>query len=155
MSAVRGNANQSLYLARILLDAWRAALEGEETGEAVLAEAFLPGVREHLIHAYGWFLLETAGFEDWQGPPPRAVAALPPIPQGKAVAGELREFEILEREGWLGELLAETEVARKARSSRGNLAVAAPAIPGAADARQWLQRLNEAMDRMRDSFDEY
>ncbi|MFK7978073.1 MAG: DUF6586 family protein [Halioglobus sp.] len=160
MTAARGNANQSLYLAKIVLDAWAAAKATQEIAEAVLEQAFLPGVREHIITAYGWFLLESAGFDDWRDAPPTSVTGLPSVAEGKATSGELREFQLLEDEGWLQNLLAEIDFSRptpspRSRASRNNLALAASTVPSLEDARAWHMQLTALIERMRDSFDEY
>lgn len=159
MSATRGNANQSLYLARILLDGWGGAVTQQSVAQPVLTQAYLPAVREHLINAYGWFLLETAGHEDWNDVLPRAVADLPAVPNGKATSGEVREFEALESDGWLCSLLAELDFSRPVVSprsrARNNLAVAATAGASREDAENWHMHLSDVISRMRDSFDEY
>ena len=155
MSAARGNANQSHYLASLLLSAWACDEREQGTPAAVLAQAYLPAVREHLITAYGWFLLEIAGINDWPGGPPRSVQSLPEVPQGKAVAGELREFDSLERSGWLNDLLAEIDLKSAPVRSRGNLAQPVADVPGPGDAQAWHTELGAVMARMRDSLDEY
>lgn len=159
MSATRGSTNQCLYLARVLLDGWAKALAEQEVAEATLTEAYLPGVREHLLRAYGWFLLETAGHEDWNAALPRKAADLPAVAQGKAVSGEVREFTALEAQGWLCDLLADVNFSRSSASSRSrarnNLAVVADATPTQEDAAHWHAELGAVVNRMRDSFDEY
>jgi hypothetical protein len=157
MTAVRGNANQSHYLAAIVLDGWRLALESDDVSAATvtLTQAYLPAVREHLLAAYGWFLLEIAGVTDWTGAPPRRCDDLPPVPPGKATAGELRECLLLESQGFLGELLVEPDFSRPAPASRGNLATPAVAAPDCETARRWHAELGALMSRMRDSLDEY
>ena len=61
MNAARANANQALYLAKILLGAWRRDSDAAEVADATLRQAYLPAVRTHLVQAYGWFLLEVRG----------------------------------------------------------------------------------------------
>ena len=108
MSTPRAQANQSLYLAKILLSAWEQALSAEDTPALTLEQAFLPAVRTHLMQSYGWFLLEVTGFDvPPDGQPPRAVAQLPEIAAGKAIPGEVREFERLEGGGWLAALCSQ------------------------------------------------
>src|SRR5690606_2772142 len=58
MSSPRGQANHGLYLARVLLAAWRRDLAAEDIPASVLAQAVGPAVRGHLLDAYGWFLLD-------------------------------------------------------------------------------------------------
>lgn len=155
MSAARGKANQSHYLARLLLAAWARDDREQGAPAAVLAQAYLPAVREHLLNTYGWFLLEIAGIDDWPGAPPRRVHALPEVPEGKAVAGELREFDSLEQGGWLLALLADIEFNAAPVRSRGNLAQPVSDVPGVEDAQHWYTQLGAVMARMRDSLDEY
>ena len=156
MSSPRANANQSLYLGKILLHAWSEGLVREEIPATVLRQAFLPGVRQHLRAAYGWFLLEiTAADIPTDGRPPRDCAALPDIPPGKAVAGELREFERLEREGWLQQLLAEESRNLSSPRSAANLAVGVTDAIEYELAASWARELENTLSRMRDSLDEY
>lgn len=154
MSTPRGHANQALYLANILLDAWRSALAGQQAAASAIDQAFFPAVRLHLLHAYGWFLLEIVDAEPPpDGRPPTRCAEVPPQPAGIAFSGELREFEQLERDGWLGVLLAADGTAAIQARSPGNLA-APSAGPGVEDAGDWAARLERLMARMRDSLDE-
>ena len=90
MSAPRARANHSLYLAKILLGTWRAELEKEDIPSRTLGEAFMPAARSHLVDAYGWFLLEVSQLDNAASTPPRSIAELPDIPEGRAEAGELR-----------------------------------------------------------------
>lgn len=156
MSAARGRANHGLYLARILLDAWREALRHEELPAAVLTQAFLPAVRQHLVDAYGWFLLAVMQVEPLPERPPAGCRELPPVPEGKAVPGEIRELAQLEAGGWLAAMLAADHMVVAGGARRpGNLAIAAPATPGPDAAQQWLEQLGALFDRMGDSLDEY
>ena len=88
MSTARANANQSLYLAKILLDGWRAALEGEAVPVLSLQRAFLPGVQAHLRQSYGWFLLEIVDLDTPPGvsPPANAAASVCVEPAAATVA---------------------------------------------------------------------
>ena len=157
MSSARARANHGLYLAKIQLSGWRHALAAQDIPAATLAQAFLPAVREHLLGAYGWFLLEVCGSEQAGGKPPRGCAGLPDIAAGRAVPGEIREFQQLESDGWLRELLYEGDATASGRAApmRGNLAVAAPASAGCDQAQQWIIHLQALFDRMSDSLDEY
>ena len=156
MSSARGQANQQLYLARILLAAWRRDLEAAVLPDSVLRHAYLPGLREHLLGAYGWFLLEISGESDLSQTPPRSCADLTPLPAGKAEAGEIREFRQLEADGWLAGLVRPLAAAPvTAAHSRDNLAVSADALPGLEQAANWTEKLDSLFARMGDSLDEY
>ncbi len=161
MSTARSRANHKLYLARLLLDAWREGLSREQVPAAVLDQAYSGAVREHLVQAYGWFLLELCRTADLPQHPPRNCAQLPPPPEGKAVPGEVREFEQLERDGWLGELLAERDEWSRAAGrggSRGlatNLASPAAETQGVTELGHAADQLASLFDRMGDSLDEY
>ena len=153
MASTRGQANQSLYLARLLMTGWDGALREEAVSAAALTQAYLPGVREHLIDAYGWFLLEVSRPSAAPAKPPRCCADLPQVAEGKSIAPEVRECQQLELGGWLGELLGEQSLGIAERSP-GNLA-APISIDGPAQAGQWADSLHKLFDRMADSLDEY
>lgn len=156
MSAARGRANQSLYLARILLDAWGEALDRQELPAGVISQAYLPAVKLHLEHAYGWFLLAIVQADLLPDRPPARSDELPPVPEGKVVPGEIRELSQLESAGWLADMLSQAPpVAATQPARRDNLVVAAPATPGPAEARDWLTKLAALFERMGDSLDEY
>jgi hypothetical protein len=155
MSSSRARANHDLYLAKIQLAGWRQALAEQDIPAVTLTQAYLPAVREHVLGAYGWFLLEVSGSEQPGGNPPRGCAGLPDIAAGRAVPGEIREFQQLESDGWLSELLSEGDVAGRAAPLRGNLAVAAPESASCEQAQQWINHLQALFDRMSDSLDEY
>lgn len=155
MSGPRARANHCLYLARILLDAWRVQRERQDVPASTLLEAFLPATRAHLRDAYGWFLLEIAHLEEEVIAPPRCVSELPPIPAGRAEAGELRECRRLEREGWLAQLLTQGDALSGGVPAAGNLALAAPDAPGYTELETWHAALAALFSRMRDSLDEY
>ena len=153
MSSARGQANHALYLAGILLAAWRRDLDAQSVAARTLAQAYLPAVRQHLIDAYGWFLLEITRPGSLPDRPPRCLAELPEIAAGKALPGEIREFQQLEEGGWIADMLAgDTTVA--APTSVGNLAVSAPAT-GPEQAQHWSDQLQSLFERMGDSLDEY
>lgn len=153
MSTARGQANHSLYLARILLAAWRRDLDAQSVAVVTLTGAYLPGVRQHLADAYGWFLIEITRPGGPPAHPPRGVSELPEVAQGKAISGEVREFQQLELGGWIGDMLS-GELAPAAASSANNLAVAAP-VAGPEQASIWADKLQTVFDRMGDSLDEY
>lgn len=155
MSSSRARANHGLYLAKIQLSGWRHALAAQDIPAVTLTQAYLPAVREHLLAAYGWFLLEISGTEQPGGKPPRGCAGLPDIAAGRAVPGEIREFQQLESAGWLAELLADGDVSVRVAPTQGNLAVAAPELASCEQAQQWISNLEALFGRMSDSLDEY
>jgi hypothetical protein len=150
VSGTRGAANRSLYRARILLDGWDDARERRGVDEEALREAFLPAVRLHLLEAYGWFLLAVAGQESVtdEALRPSSTADLAPPEAGKALAPELREFALLERDGWIADLLATPGPAPAA--ARRDLLGSDRSAPGLAVAEGWWRRLNATMQRMDD-----
>lgn len=156
MSSARANANQSLYLARILIGAWRDALDAADIPASTLDQAFLPAVSAHMRDAYGWFLLEIVGEEPpEQGGPPWRVSDLPERPEGKAESGELRECARMEQAGWLAQMLAGEAAADATPASPGNLAHRPATGAGCAEARDWADSLQAVFERMRDSLEEY
>jgi hypothetical protein len=156
MSGARGQANHSLYLARILLAAWQRETEAGELPARLLCQAYLPAARGHLLDAYGWFLLELSGAAELPQHPPRGCAELPAPPPGKAMAGEILEFQQLEKEGWLADLLQPaTPLSPGPARTPGNLASAAAESPGPGEVQSWADQLSRLFDRMSDSLDEY
>lgn len=161
MSSLRGRANHKLYLARILLAGWREALRCERLPALVLSQAYFEPVREHLIGAYGWFLLAVIDADAAPALLPRRCADLPRVLEGRAIPGEIAEFRHLEAEGWLAELLREREeiasgsVGDRLSRHPQNLAVVAPALPGPDEVAQWAERLETLFDRMGTSLDEF
>lgn len=158
----RGVANQHLYLARLLIRAWQRDREEQLVPARVLDQAYAPGVREHLILAYGHFLnhvLDPTGAAT-TGDTPRCCDDLPPQSAGKSVPGEIREFRQLEQEGWLAPLLAPLPDIGSAGSQgarRPDTLVASsggPDWPGPEQAEGWCQRLASIFERMNDSLDE-
>jgi hypothetical protein len=157
MSSARALANHHLYLARLVLGAWQRERVAEQVPPTTLDAAFAPGCHAHLVAAYGWFLLAIVAADDSPGPPPSRVAELPPQPAGKAVPAEIREFEQLERGGWLAALLAwqPAPPGQTAPRRPDNLARPVAAAAGPAEFAAWADALDAAMQRMSDSLDEY
>ena len=159
MSTARARANHKLYLARILLDAWQTALEAQQLPARTLNQAFATPVKNHLLESYGWFLLEISQPAALPPAPPQNTAELPAVAAGKALPGEIREFALLEREGWLAELLAESDEwsAQSSRPTGGPVNLARPesALPGPDLLAHWAGQLESLFDRMGDSLDEY
>ena len=155
MSSARGRANHGLYLARILLSAWREALARQELPALVLAQAFHPAARNHLLDAYGWFLLALSQADPLPVTPPHSCAQVPPAPQGKVLAGEINELRQLETGGWLGAMLQESTFASQGSQRQGSLARVVSDQPDPEQVEHWLEHLAELFDRMGDSLDEY
>lgn len=153
MSSPRGQANHSLYLARLLLAAWERELAHEDTPATVLAQAWAPAVRGHLLDAYGWFLLELARPAEMPASLPVSVAQLPAAAPGKAVPAEITEFEQLEREGWLAALL-QAPASRSVSRSSGSLAASVDGLPTPVAMATWAEQLDRAFARMGDLLDE-
>tara|TARA_R110002110_G_scaffold66978_1_gene183115 strand:+ start:215212 stop:215673 length:462 start_codon:yes stop_codon:yes gene_type:complete len=152
MSSCRARANHSLYLGKIVLAGWRNALNEGNYPVLTTHQAYRAAVQRHLREAYGWFLLSVAGIEE-AAAPPLCCDELPPVPQGKAVAGEVREFMQLEQSGWLQQMLADDMDAKPSVRSSGNLAVQ-HTVDGPEEAQNWADQLGAVFDRMSDSLDE-
>lgn len=157
MTTARAQANHGLYLAKILLQSWQLTLAEGGLPARTLNQAFVPAVREHLLNAYGWFLLALGGANSAEGKPPHSWTELADVVAGKALSGEIREFKQLEAEGWLAQLQAAPGPANGsslARRTPGNLSVAAAELPDCAQMAEWLSRLEQLFERMSDSLDE-
>ena len=155
MSSARAYANQSLYLARIQLQAWAHALKEQSHPAATIDQAFAPAVREHLLDAFGWFALHILAIADLPGKPPHRCCELPSVVTGKSVPGEIREFEQLEQGGWLGQLQEPLPPPGRPLRSPGNLAAdASSGLPDRATLAAWADNLAGVVDRMGDSLDE-
>ena len=159
MSSARALANHRLYLARIVLASWSESLARQEVAAATLAQAFHPGAREHLVAAYGWFLLEITRVAPLPVIPPRSCNELPVLVDGEvageAIPGEIREFQQLESRGWLAQLLATPASLVPVRGQHDSLATASNDLPGPEQLTQWLGQLEATFDRMSDFLDEY
>jgi len=155
LSAARARANHELYLGKILIAAWRRELAREDVPAATLAQAFHLAVRNHLVAAYGWFLLAISqGEVPPQGLPQRC-EELPPMPEGRVFPPEINEFRQLEASGWLRELLQAVTIDMPGTRQSGNLASAALMAPGIEQLEHWLQQLQGLFERMGDALDEY
>ena len=151
----RAQSNHSLYLAKIVLSAWRRELQRQDIPATLLAQAFHGAAREHLMAAYGWFLLAiSSGDRPPQGLP-RSCDELPPMPEGRVFPGEINEFRQLETSGWLADMLRDQEPAGPTPRQQGNLAVAAGDAPGIGQVASWIEQLEAVFGRMGDSLDEY
>ena len=161
MSSARALANQKLYHARVLIDAWQGALRAQETASSVLQQAFGPAICDHLAGAYGWFLIEIAQPPEMPTTPPRNCADLPAVAQGRTVPPEILEFQQLEREAWLAQILDPVFGAAAGSATGGSiksrLNLAQPGEQGFSpgEAEHWHARLGSLFERMTDSLDEY
>ncbi|MEM1111100.1 MAG: DUF6586 family protein [Pseudomonadota bacterium] len=158
MSGARARANHSLYLARILIRSWQTAQAEQQASRLALAQAFTCATRDHLLEAYGWFLLQIAAPDSLPEAPPRSCAELPQLSPGKARSGEISEFVLLENDGWLAQLLNTVRPSAGGLSSRDPRNLAAPVAAVESSAEQfaeWADALAEIFDRMGDSLDEY
>lgn len=155
MSDARARANHALYLAKIVTAAWAMERGKQDIPASTLAQAFLAGARDHLVTAYGWFLLAIS-----QGdmPPrglPQCCAELLPMPKGRVYPPEINEFRQLERDGWLYDMLQPPSFDMPVKRQPDNLAVAAQMSPAIEQVEHWLRQLQGHFDRMGDSLDEY
>jgi hypothetical protein len=155
LSVARGRANHALYLAKIVTAAWRRELATQNVPAATLSQAFLAGARNHLIAAYGWFLLAISQADVPLEGPPQGCEELPPMPEGMVYPPEINEFRQLEASGWLCEMLQTTALDMPGARQPGNLAVSVQTSPGTEQVEQWTQQLQSLFDRMGDSLDEY
>ncbi len=122
MSSASGLANHSLYMARLLLNAWSDQLAGQQAESNILEAAFGPAVRLHLLDAYGWFLLTVIRLTPLPKRAPHSTLDLPQPSQGIAEPNEIAEYRELEREGWLAELQATPEQGVERPLAPGRLA---------------------------------
>jgi hypothetical protein len=151
----RSRANHALYLARILLAAWRRELERQDLPVATLEQAFYPAIRAHLLAAYGWFLLAVSQSEPPVGELPQRCDELPAPPTGRVMPPEISEFRRLESEGWLRDLLHCVAPQPAPPRQPGNLALARSEATDLGQLQHWLQELESLFARMGDSLDEY
>ena len=163
MSNARARANQKLYHANILIDAWRLALQQEQLSSSVLELAYGEAVCSHLVAAYGWFLLEVAQPAEIPKKLPRSCDELPPVEDGLKMAPEILEFTQLERETWLERLIrlpgtdrgSSVHPPSQGSVSRSLAVVSVDESFDPVEAQQTHDRLQTLFDRMTDSLDEY
>lgn len=161
MSNPRALANQKLYHARILIDAWQDALQAQQIASSTLQQAFGLAICDYLAGAYGWFLLEIAQPPEMPAAPPRRCADLPAVAQGRVVPPEILEFQQLEGEAWLAQILdpvfgpAAASPAGLPMKSPSNLALSSEQGFSPGEAERWHARLGGLFERMSDSLDEY
>lgn len=156
MSSARALANQKLYHAKILIDHWQQALIAEQVASTVLEQAFGNPVREHLVGAYGWFLLEVSQPPSLPAVPPRCCNELAAVVEGLQIAPEILEFQQMERVPWLAQVLGSNPTAdERTTVSTHSLAIETDAIFTPELAMQAGERLSGLFDRMTNSLDEY
>lgn len=156
MSTARARANQSLYLARVLLASWRREEEAAQTPVKILAQAFAPAVQAHLHAAYGWFLLYLVAPAELPAQPPQGVADLPPPPPGRVLPGEINEFRQLECDSWLAQLLSAEEVGAASSATMSPDRISSQTMSaGPQEFHTWSEQLQAIFARMDDSVDEY
>ena len=155
MSTCRGRANEKLYHAAILMRMLSAELAREELPARVVLEAAGLAVRQHLLDAYGWFLLELAGVSDFPAQPPHSVDSLQAsYGLAEPLRGELVELRVAEREGWLGQLQA-VPGGRPAVTGGGNLLPVAEQSWSEEQLRGWHDLLADLIDRLGHGLDEW
>lgn len=154
MSTARGFANHSLYMARLVLSAWSTQVGTTNLPPGTAAAAFAPAVRLHLLDAYGWFLLALLRVSPLPPRPPHSVSELPSPGPGIALPGELAEYSVLEREGWLARLQAPLAPGIP-QTAAPDLLARAGGYPDRSDYMEWCQQFEQLFDRMSDSIDEY
>ena len=128
-----------------------------------MEQAFGEPVCEHLLAAYGWFLLEVAQPAVMPATLPRACSELPPVEEGLKTAPEILEFAQLEREPWLERLVVGRGTASPAQPASGSQAALSQSLALTAvtnkfdpqEAQLTHDRLQTLFDRMTDSLDEY
>lgn len=165
-SRVAGQVNHSLYLAKILLGSWAMMEAKEDVASKALLEAFEPGIRQHLVSAYGWFLLELTD-QERSADLPRSTAEVASASAVPVLTGELREFARLEQSGWLRDLLvlpspsssaalAQPAMGSSPRHSSNTATIAVTTVDGVdrQTLGQWHETLSRTIERMRDSLDE-
>ena len=161
MSSARALANQKLYHARVLIDAWQGALREEQTASSVLQQAFGLAICDHLAAAYGWFLLEIMQPAEMPSLPPRRCADLPAVAQGRVMPPEILEFQQLEGEAWLAQILqpvfgsTASYASTAVLQSPQNLALSGEQSFSPAEAESRHAQLASLFERMTDSLDEY
>ena len=157
MTVARALANQKLYYAAIHQRMLSAELAREDIPAAVVLDAVGQSVRQHLLDAYGWFLLELAGTEELPAQPPHTVAdLLRQWPQQEPLRGELVELMDLEtRPGWLLELHSPVAQSVPGTAAPADALVVVDAQWSQAQLEGWYGSLVALIERMSDSLDEW
>lgn len=153
MSSARGFANHSLYMARLLVGAWRQQRDAAKAMPSAIDAAFAPAVRLHLLDAYGWFLLATVRATDLPTTPPHSVDTIPALGKGLALPAEVDEYRQLEQTAWLGRLQAPLPKGMP-RPTAGNVLAISGGYPQLADYADWCEHFEALFTRISDSLDE-
>lgn len=153
---LRGLANRKLYHASILIRMLGPELGREDLPAQVVLEAVGLAVRQHLLEAYGWFLLELAGVEDAGSSPPTSVAALQrDYALDEPLRGELVELLQLESQGWLASLLSSPGVGGHATSRDPDRLAVVEQSWSEDMLRNWYENLADLIDRLGHGLDEW
>ena len=153
MSQAQSYANHSLYMASIVIDAWRSALSERNHSISAIDAAFGPASRLHLLDAYGWQLLACQRVVQVPSSPPHSTSELPNLAPGIALSPEVREMALLEEGGWLSELTAPIVPGLNVRRPKNLLAATSDDFD-LAKAREILGKLEALIDRVADAIDE-
>ena len=153
MSQAQSYANHSLYMASIVIDAWRLALSERNHSISAIDAAFGPASRLHLLDAYGWQLLACQRVVQVPSSPPHSTSELPNLAPGIALSPEVREMALLEEGGWLSELTAPIVPGLNVRRPKNLLAATSDDFD-LAKAREILGKLEALIDRVADAIDE-
>lgn len=153
MSSPLGLANHSLYQARQLLAGWELARVAERFPGPALDFAFAPPVRDRLLAAYGWYLLAACRVTKMPLSPPRSVSELPPLPTGLVRPQEVEHCVELERQGWLGDLLA--PIASLPGVSGSETLASSRAAPSHEEMAAWAAALADLAEQLTEAVDEF
>jgi len=153
LSQAQSYANHSLYMASIMIDAWRRAETAKEHAAPAIDAAFAPATRLHLLDAYGWQLLACQRAVNLPSDPPHSARALPSLASGIAVSPEVREMANLEQGGWLAELLSPIAPGLSPRRPQNVLAVTREQFDSASAAVIY-EKLEALIGRVADAIDE-
>ena len=152
----RGLANRKLYHAAILVRMLAAELSREDLPAQVVLEAAGLAVRQHLLEAYGWFLLGLAGVDEPRHGPPAGIAALQrDYGLEEPLRGELVELGRLEREDWLADLLAPPPASVAGAPVDPDRLSAVEQGWSEVQLRAWHDELAALIDRISDGLDEW
>jgi hypothetical protein len=157
MRPARALANQKLYHAALHQRMLARELAREDVAASVLLEAVGRSVQQHLRDAYGWFLLELAAVEDLPAIPPHSVTQLcEEHAVDRPLCGELVELMNMERRsGWLMQLLSDRALSAAAdRSAPAGLSLV-QSDWSQAELHAWHEALEDLIERMSDSLDEW
>lgn len=153
MGSARGLANHSLYMARLLIDAWSVQERTPSAMPEALNAAFAPAVRLHLLDAYGWSLLAVLRAQPLPGKPPHHTQSLPSVGAGLAVPAEVDFCRELEQGGWLNHLQTDLPAGMPPRRRAGMLA-SSQGYPDRADCQHWFEQLSSLIDQHGANMDE-